>query len=242
MKTNSQEKFDETLSLNEDEPGSSVDHVTTLIRQAIVQGRYGPGERIRIVEVARQLGTSPMPVREALRKLEGEGIVSITPNRGATVKAVDQKFIEDIFEVRTTLELMILERCIDGMTLTKVKNLESILAAHQQASKRNDQKALMESVSAFNITLFQYGGNQEAVRIFSREWDTIRALRLRFGYSLSRVQEMQEELIMLIEALKTHDIVKARTVIKMHNRAGMEDLLARLALSQTHLKPEIEES
>lgn len=242
MKTNSQEKFDETLSLNEDEPGSSVDHVTTLIRQAIVQGRYGPGARIRIVEVARQLGTSPMPVREALRKLEGEGIVSITPNRGATVKAVDQKFIEDIFEVRTTLELMILERCIDGMTLTKVKNLESILAAHQQASKRNDQKALMESVSAFNITLFQYGGNQEAVRIFSREWDTIRALRLRFGYSLSRVQEMQEELIMLIEALKTHDIVKARTVIKMHNRAGMEDLLARLALSQTHLKPEIEES
>lgn len=242
MKPNSQEKFDETLSLNEDEPGTSVDHVTTLIRQAIVQGRYGPGARIRIVEVARQLGTSPMPVREALRKLEGEGIVSITPNRGATVKAVDQKFIEDIFEVRTTLELMILERCIDGMTLTKVKNLESILTAHQQASRRNDQKALMESVSAFNITLFQYGGNQEAVRIFSREWDTIRALRLRFGYSPSRVQEMQEELIMLIEALKTHDIVKARTVIKMHNRAGMEDLLARLALSQTHPKPEIEES
>src|SRR5437016_7006337 len=63
---------------SEDEASvTSVEQATNLIRQAVIQGRYGPGERIKISETAEQFGVSAMPVREALRKLEGEGIVSI---------------------------------------------------------------------------------------------------------------------------------------------------------------------
>lgn len=213
----------------EESSANSVEHVSTLIRQAIVQGRWGPGERIKVSECAEFLGVSAMPVREALRKLEGEGIVSITPNRGATVRPVDRKFIEDIYEVRTTLELMVLERCADNMTLAKLRRLEELLAEHTRAADAGEMPAALATARAFNSALFEYGGNQEAERLFLRGWDTIHALRLRFGYSAERLVTMREEFRLLIEALRRHDMQQARALVRMHNRAGMEDLLAKLA-------------
>lgn len=213
----------------EEAAATSVEHVSNLIRQAIVQGRYGPGERIKISECAEYLGMSAMPVREALRKLEGEGIVSITPNRGATVRPVDRKFIEDIYEVRTTLELMVLDRCADNMTLAKLQHLEKLLAQHERAADAGNIPQALATARAFNSALFEYGGNQEAERLFLRGWDTIHALRLRFGYSAERLANMREEFRLLIEALRRHDRDQARALVRMHNRAGMEDLLDKLA-------------
>lgn len=215
----------------EESSATSVEQVSTLLRQAIVQGRYGPGERIKVSEAAEYLGVSAMPVREALRKLEGEGIVSITPNRGATVRPVDRTFIEDIYEVRTTLELMVIDRCIAGMTLAKLKHLQELLAGHEKAADSGDIPASLETARAFNAALFEYAGNQEAERLFLRGWDTIHALRLRFGYSNERLQMMREEFRLLITALRRHDAEEARALIRMHNRAGMEDLLDKLAQS-----------
>lgn len=213
----------------EDSSATSVEQVSNLIRQAIVQGRYGPGERIKITEVAEYLGVSAMPVREALRKLEGEGIVSITPNRGATVRPVDRKFIEDIYEVRTTLELMVVDRCVTNMTMAKLQHLEQLLATHERAADSGDIPSSLATARAFNTALFEYGGNQEAERLFLRGWDTIHALRLRFGYSTERLATMRLEFSLLIAALRRQDLVEARALIRMHNRAGMEDLLEKLA-------------
>src|SRR5439155_22324158 len=119
----------------------------------VIQGGYGPGERIKISETAEQFGVSAMPVREALRKLEGEGIVSITPNRGATVRPVDEKFIEDIFEVRTTLEIMILARCIDRLTLAKLKWLDLRIAEYRAAVNKGDLVGTLTTSRAFHTAL-----------------------------------------------------------------------------------------
>jgi DNA-binding GntR family transcriptional regulator len=214
----------------EDEASAtSVEQATTLIRQAIVSGRYGPGERIKITEAAERFGVSAMPVREALRKLEGEGIVSITPNRGATVRAVDRKFIEDVFEVRTTLEIMILGRCIEGMTLNKLKRLEELLAHHQHSAEVGDIPGTIISIRMIHTALFEFGGNLEAARLFQRGWDTILALRLRFGYSQERLDTMALEFRQLIDALRRRDAKEAEAIIRMHNRAGMDELLVKLS-------------
>lgn len=208
---------------------TSVEQATHLIRRAIVQGRYGPGERIKIAETARELGVSAMPVREALRKLEGEGIVSITPNRGATVRPVDEKFIEDIFEVRTTLEIMILAPCIEAMTVAKLRRLDRLIGDHRAAVDAGDIVGTLTSSRAFHTALFEIGGNREAQRLFGRGWDTILALRLRFGYGEERLDTMTSELRQLADALRRRDASEAEAVIRMHNRAGMEDLLERIA-------------
>ena len=93
-----------TTSGDDDAASTMVDQIAVVIRQAILQGQYGPGERIKVAEIAQRFGFSSMPIREALRKLEGEGIVLIAPNRGATVRTLDRPFIEDLYDVRTALE------------------------------------------------------------------------------------------------------------------------------------------
>lgn len=216
---------------------TSVEQATNLIRQAIVQGRYGPGERIKISETAERFGVSAMPVREALRKLEGEGIVSITPNRGATVRPFDEKFIEDMYEVRSTLQIMILGRSIEALTLAKLKWLESLIAKHRLAVDADDIEGTLQTARVFHTALFEMGGNREAERLFQRGWDTILALRLRFGYSRERLDHMGLEFQQLVDALRRRDARDAEGVIRMHNRAGMEDLLQKIG--QAKLSPRV---
>jgi len=74
------------------------------IREAIQIGRYAPGQRLIADELAQELGTSRMPVREALRRLEVAGLVSITPHRGAVVSELSEQEIVEIYHIRAVLE------------------------------------------------------------------------------------------------------------------------------------------
>ena len=220
-------------NLVDDEAGaSSVELAATSIREAIAQGHLAPGTRIKITEAAERFGVGTMPVREALRKLEGEGLVSIAPNRGATVRAVDQKFVEDIYEVRTTLEAMTVAKCAQHMTLARLKTLEALVARQRKALKSGNFAETMESSRLFHAMLLEIGGNLEAQRIFQRGWEIIHTLRMQLGYSQERMDNMPVEYDMLVDALRQQDGTRAETVLRMHNRAGMEDLLARLAIDR----------
>jgi DNA-binding GntR family transcriptional regulator len=213
---------------DDDANTTSVDHATTIIRNAIILGQYEPGARIKVADVTQRFGLSAMPVREALRKLEGEGIVTIAPNRGATVRSVDRKFIEDTFEVRTTLEIMILKRCIARMTFEKLDHLKGLCEGHQRAVEHGDPKVVLDATSRFHTALFDIADNQEATRLFQDTWYVVNALRLRYGYSTGRLRAMNREFQALLDALRRGDLDAAAAVIQMHNRAGMEELLERL--------------
>ncbi|MCW5655812.1 GntR family transcriptional regulator [Hydrogenophaga sp.] len=224
----------DSAPLADDDSGqTSVENATRLLREAIVQGQYGPGERIKITEAAGRLGVGTMPVREALRKLEGEGLVSITPNRGATVRAVNRQFVEDIYEVRTTLEVMIMGRCIERLTLARLSALEALVTRHREALEAGDVVTMTHISRTLHTQLFDVAGNIEATRIFQREWEIILALRGRFGYGSERLANLQQEFELLVAALRNGDVAAAERVIRLHNRAGMEDLLQRL-LPVTH--------
>src|SRR2546426_12550534 len=77
---------------------------TELIREAIVDGRLAPGQRLKEEELARELGISRTPVREALLVLQSEGLVAAEPNRGATVRAHDAADLDDLHQLRALLE------------------------------------------------------------------------------------------------------------------------------------------
>lgn len=215
--------------VDDETAASSVEQAASLIRGAIAQGQLGPGVRIKISEAAERFGVGTMPVREALRKLEGEGLINIAPNRGATVRAVDQKFIEDIYEVRTTLEVMTVAKCAQHMTLARLTTLEALVVRHRKAQKSGYLAQTMESSRLFHAMLMEIGGNLEAQRIFHRGWEILHTLRMQLGYSRERMETMPVEYDHLIDALRRQDAARAEAVLRMHNRAGMEDLLARLA-------------
>jgi DNA-binding GntR family transcriptional regulator len=123
---------------------------------------------------------------------------------------------------------MILRRCIEALTLAKLKRLEALVADHRKAVEADDIEGTLQTARSFHTALFEMGGNHEAERLFQRGWDTILALRLRFGYSKERLDNMEAEFRELINALRRRSACDAEAVIRMHNRAGMEDLLRKI--------------
>ena len=97
------------------------------LREAIIRGVYQPGQRLKQQELARTLGCSPVPVREALHRLAAEGFLVIDPQRGARVADFNSRELEEIYEVRTLLEGRAAERAAERMTPETARRLRAIL-------------------------------------------------------------------------------------------------------------------
>jgi DNA-binding GntR family transcriptional regulator len=97
------------------------------LREAIIRGAYQPGQRLKQQELARTLGCSPVPVREALHRLAAEGFVVIDPQRGARVADFNSHELEEIYEVRMLLEGRAAERAAACMASETVRRLRAIL-------------------------------------------------------------------------------------------------------------------
>lgn len=207
---------------------TSVDLATLQIRQAIVTNDYRPGERIKVAEAAKRFGFSAMPVREALRKLEGEGLVTIVPNRGAVVRTIDAEYLRDFYEVRTALEILALERLMPRLTVDMLRELSALADAHAEAMRKGDLNATIMANRALHVRLFELAGNKEATRLYELGWELIHALRLRVSYEPRRLETVAEEHQLLLDGLRQHDLAACASVIRMHNMAGLDDLLRRL--------------
>ncbi len=207
---------------------NSADQATRLIREAILSGQIGPGERLKTAELAQRLGFSTMPLREALRKLEGEGLVEIEPNRGATVRKLDRSYITDLFELNTDLRISAVRRGMTTLTLERIRTLEALAQQYRDHIERAEDLEALRANRNFNAKLVEYGGNREALRIFLHGWDIIFAFRRGFGYGTGRRRVMAEEMQMLINALHRHDAVAAEAILRMQNAAMIEDLVSRI--------------
>ena len=207
---------------------NSADQATRLIREAILSGQIGPGERLKTAELAQRLGFSTMPLREALRKLEGEGLVEIEPNRGATVRKLDRTYITDLFELNTDLRISAVRRGMTTLTLERIRTLEALAQQYRDHIERAEDLEALRANRNFNAKLVEYGGNREALRIFLHGWDIIFAFRRGFGYGTGRRRVMAEEMQMLINALHRHDAVAAEAILRMQNAAMIEDLVSRI--------------
>jgi len=211
----------------EDASCTLVDLVTEVIREAILSGRYSPRERLKVADLSRQFNFSAMPVREALRTLEGEGLVEITPNRGATVRQLDRQFIEDLFELNTELRIFAIRRGLKFMTTAKLDMLSEIAAEYADAVERGDFDNSLRLNRKFHGKLMEIGGNLEALRVFQRGWELIGAFRRHYGYGPTRQQGLAREKKMLIEALRRLDLQQAEAILRMQHAAAVEDLIQR---------------
>jgi DNA-binding GntR family transcriptional regulator len=208
---------------------TSVEQATVLIRQAILSGRYGPGERLKVHDLSKQFGFSAMPLREALRKLEGQGLVELEPNRGATVRQLDHRYIENLFELNTELRIFAIRRGIKQLTIAKLDELEVVAANYQDAVSRRDLEDGLRLNREFHAIIMAIGGNDEALRVFQRGWELISAFRLRFGYGEGRQQGLAREMRLILDALLRQDVQLVETVLRMQHAAVVEDLLQRFS-------------
>lgn len=163
-------------STNEAKLGASHAPLTKLIltalRERILSGELAPGARLVESKLSEEMGVSRMPVREALRALEAEGIVSIEPRRGATVIAFSDEQIREMVEVRATLEALNAKLAARRNDPVQIAKLERILADGAKLTSEDDQVLM----STLNLDFHEALGNVAANSVLQ---EIMRSLRER---------------------------------------------------------------
>ena len=158
-----------------------ADQVKDRLLQDILAGRYAPDSRIVETRVARELGTSQAPVREALRGLEALGLVEILPFRGARVRRPTVDELLEAYAVRAELESLGARLGVPRMTDADLAELEALHDAMQRAAEAGDRHEVAVADAAFHARLLSLAGNATLVRVwrslepFSRTYITLLA-------------------------------------------------------------------
>ena len=154
---------DFSVDMNEYLPLRDV--VFNTLRQAILKGELKPGERLLEIALAERLGVSRTPVREAMRKLEQEGLVVMIPRRGAQVASITEKDLNDVLEVRIALENVAIEKACKLITEDELGRLwegnlvrlaETDVAFHEIIYQASDNKRLNQVLNNLREQMYRY--------------------------------------------------------------------------------------
>ncbi len=156
-----------------------ADQVKERILEGILTGHYPPDSRIIETQVARELGTSQAPVREALRGLEGLGFVEITPFRGARVRRPSRREILEAYTVRSTLEVLAARLAVPRLTDPDLADLRGHFEAMQAAAAAEDGHGVAEADARFHARIVELADNATLEKVwrslepFSRTYLTL---------------------------------------------------------------------
>ncbi|GHE22071.1 GntR family transcriptional regulator [Halomonas urumqiensis] len=193
-----------------------VEQVADHLTEAIIAGHYQPGERLSEMALARSLGVSRAPVREAARLLESRGLVVSQPRRGFFVRALDAAELEDVFDLRLCLERHAIERLAlnygeaDRAALEHQVEVLCSLADDAGGSRR------IEEDLKFHRLMITLGGNRRLLKAFN---DLTHELRLCIAL-IAKTHESPESIAgshrLLLDALASGDVGQCREAIDYH--------------------------
>lgn len=147
-----------------------VDRVYAELQEQILSGALRPGERLREAQIALQLEASRVPVREALRRLEFDGLVEILPRRGATVGRLTLQDVEELFDVRESLEVLVARLAARHVSEHGIALLDEALTASEQAYRTGDDRAIAAANATFHEVMLDVAGSallQSLMRLVS---------------------------------------------------------------------------
>ncbi|MDX2102580.1 MAG: GntR family transcriptional regulator [Alphaproteobacteria bacterium] len=207
---------------------TSTEQALSLLRRDIIGGRFPPGSRLKLAELSQRYGLSMMPVREALRRLEGDRLVEVSAHRGATVRPVTVQFLRDLYDVREALEGLLVEACCQRADDAARVRIQTLATAWDAAAERGDTARTLEANRRFHAAINDAGGNAEAIELLSRGWPLVQALRQRIGFSQPRLTDIRAQHHALVQAILAGDSAAARSASNLHCRAARDDLIGQL--------------
>lgn len=206
----------------------SYELVENKLREEIVSGKIPPGTRITIQEIAKRYHISEMPVREALQRLQGEGLIELLPHRGSRVKVIDHAFMENIYDIRGVIEGLLICSCVEKISFSTIGLLEEDNKKFSMAVEENMRSEVVHLNMQFHETIYQFNSNPEAYKIYKKYSNLLKALRTQYPVSLQRMRAMALEHTAIIEALKVQDKCALEKLLREHSEGGKRDLLQQM--------------
>ena len=205
------------LQMNEYLPLRDV--VFQTLRQAILKGELEPGERLMEIHLAQKLGVSRTPVREAIRKLELEGLVIMIPRKGAIVAEITVSELEDVLEVRLALEELAVKRACRKHTSEQIEKLQKAAAEFRRVLHGSDISAYAQADEEFHEIIYKMTENHRLVQILSNLREQM------YRYRLEYLKDKSSHALLVYE----HDeIVNALEIMSQHVERQKEYIIQRL--------------
>ena len=200
--------------------------VTDKVREAILQGELKPGEKLVQDDLAKRYGVSRMPIREACRTLEGEGLVAFHPRRGVMVTELSAEEIQEIFSIRALLEGMATRLAAVHTTQETAGELHHILT--QMEAAQDDPDRYLDLNRSFHYMLFSASQRPRLVSLIKSLRNTVEPyLRLHLS-AQGRMSESLAEHWALYEVYAAGDSEEAEKLAQDHMQSALEALLASL--------------
>ena len=203
------------------------------IRDDIVAGALPLGSRLTLESLAARYSVGHMPVREALLQLQGEGLVVVTPNRGARVRAVDVEFVRNVFDLRMAIEAMLARRAAERIDARGIALLESMQAQFEAKAEANDFASLLAINREFHRIICEAADNPEAAAVLDRHRRLIAALWMLYGYGEERVAGVISDHRHIIAALAAGEADVAASLAMAHAAKAKQALIARMVAKES---------
>lgn len=190
--------------------------VEAQLTRAIVEGRLAPGARVFEADIARRMGVSRAPVREAARRLERQGVLVARPRHGFAVRTVSVQEIDDLFEVRLSLELTAIElacRKADDAGLARLRQLIDTMVREAPSQPQHDRIA---QDLGFHTLICELSGNAQLHRIFSNLQTEIRMIIALIDAVYHDPETVAHTHYPIVEALMRRDAAAAVAAMRVH--------------------------
>lgn len=192
------------------------DVVFNTLRQAILRGELKPGERLMEIQLANKLGVSRTPIREAIRKLELEGLVLMIPRRGAEVAEITEKSLRDVLEVRKALEELSVELACDRITEEDIAELKKVAKEFEEALKGGDVTEYAEVDVKFHDIIYYATGNQRLIQLLYNLGEQMYRYRVEYLKQKEMHEVLLKEHNQIIACIEKRDKKAAKEAITVH--------------------------
>ena len=226
----------DNLQLGMDEFLPLRDVVFNTLRQAILTGELKPGERLMEIHLANRLGVSRTPIREAIRKLELEGLVTMIPRRGAEVAQITEKSMKDVLEVRRTLDALSAELACERISAEEEEALKKACLNFEAAVKTKDTKAIAKADVAIHDIIAAATGNQRLIQLINNLAEQMYRYRFEYIKDASQHERIIEEHRIIYESIVKKDKEAAAEMAKTHIDNQEKAVIARIRMEQANTK------
>ena len=193
------------------------------IRQAIIDGTFSPGERLMEIQLADEMGVSRTPVREAIRKLELEGFVVMIPRRGTYVADISIKDINEVYEIRTSLDVLAAGLAAERINDDELETLQRLLVEIGQHIEENNMDKIVEV-------------DERLRNIINNLREQITVIRGRSMMYPGRLADTMEEHRALVDSIAARDVERAQNAARIHLENAEHTLLKDMVESHNEKK------
>ncbi|MCI5822685.1 MAG: GntR family transcriptional regulator [Lachnospiraceae bacterium] len=206
----------EELQLDMDSYLPLRDVVFNTLRNAILRGDLKPGERLMEMHLANKLGVSRTPIREAIRMLEQEGLAVTIPRKGAQVAKMTEKDLQDVLEIRDSLDELAVRMACQRLTEDQLVELKSAMKVFEMATKSKDARKICEADENFHNVIYRMADNPKLETIVNNLREQMYRYRYEYVKENSSYQQLIHEHAAIIEGFEKRDEAYVKEIMHTH--------------------------